>query len=100
PDPFPVAVASRPPTTCEDYNYKSSEQVTGCNLHRGLCLYPQIWVDEAPHPALRFTIRIRTHPESIPGRGKGIRQRVGPVHLNNRFEILWVAHWPLAGVFV
>ncbi len=66
----------------------------------GLGLSPQIWVDEAPHPALRFAIRMRTHPESIQDRGKGIRQRVGSVHRNTRSEILGVAHWPLARVFV
>ncbi len=38
PAPFPVLVASRPPSPCEDYNYKSSRPVTGCNLHRGLWL--------------------------------------------------------------
>ena len=30
----PVVAASRPPTPCEDFNYKSSWKVTGCNPHR------------------------------------------------------------------
>ncbi len=30
----PLVVAGRPLNAWEGYNYKSSEQITGCNLHR------------------------------------------------------------------
>ncbi len=30
----PLVVAGRPSSPGEDYNYKPSAQVTGCNLHR------------------------------------------------------------------
>jgi len=36
----PLVVAGRPLSPWKDYNYKSSAQVTGCNLHRGWSLTP------------------------------------------------------------
>ncbi len=46
PAPFPVLVASRPPTPCEDYNYKSSPKVTGCRSGG-----PANWQSDPHRPA-------------------------------------------------